>query len=185
MSNDEALSAVENPPVLDALLAPWRKALGRDYRAYRNHVHRIFHLTRAFRRSSGDAEDRLIALAAVYHDLGLWTERSLDYLEPSAALAEGRLREEGWETAVPVVRAMILDHHKLRPAGRPRDLVEAFRQADWTDVTLGRLAFGLDPALYQALVREFPYEGFHLLLLKVGAKHTLRHPLNPLPMLRW
>ncbi len=171
--------------LLDSLLEPWRKTLGADYLAYRNHCQRVFHLTRAHRRLVSDVEDRLIALACVYHDLGLWTHKTLDYLEPSCELAAQALRTEGAEGAIPVLRAMILEHHALRAVGPDRDLVEAFRRADWTDVSLGRRRFGLDPAIITELKTRYPNAGFHKRLLVLGAKWSLTNPLNPLPMLRW
>lgn len=175
----------ESHPLLDALLDEWRDALDLNHAAYRNHVHRIYHLTRALRGRTDETEDRLIAIAAVFHDIGIWSHKTLDYLDPSAALASAWLDDHGWSSAAPVVRDMILNHHKLRRAGPSRDLVEAFRRADWLDVSQGLLTFDLPKGVYAGIKKQFPYLGFHTLLLKLGSRQTLRHPLNPLPMMRW
>lgn len=182
MNNDKDFPS---PPLLDELLDEWRDALDHDYLAYRNHAHRIFHLTRALRGQGCETEDRLIAIAAVFHDIGIWSHKTFDYLDPSAALASAWLDEQGWASAAPVVRAMILNHHKVRRAGPSRDLVEAFRRADWIDVSQGLLTLGLPKGLYADLKQAYPYAGFHTLLLKLGAQNTLRHPLRPMPMMRW
>lgn len=64
--------------------------------------------------------------------------------------------------------------------------VETFRLGDRVDVFRG-LVIGTE--LHRADVDEvigaLPYGGFHTFLLHSAAKWTLRHPLRPLPMLRW
>ena len=54
------------------VLATWREALGRDVDAYRGHVYRMLNFSRALAgdERAGDA----LAVAAVFHDLGIWTE---------------------------------------------------------------------------------------------------------------
>lgn len=172
--------------LIDELLASWRAALGPAWPAYRNHCQRLYHLTRAFHPGSSAAEDRLIAVAAVFHDIGIWSHDTLDYLEPSARLALDWLAEQGDSPQVAVlVRAMIVEHHKLRAAGSGTDLVEAFRRADWTDVCQGFRRFGLERAVYHALRVQYPFLGFHTLLVKLGIRQLGRDPLHPLPMFRW
>ncbi|WP_205945820.1 hypothetical protein [Pedobacter hiemivivus] len=34
-------------------------------------------------------------IAAVYHDIGIWTDRTIDYLDPSIVQANNYLREIG------------------------------------------------------------------------------------------
>lgn len=175
----------QSPTLIDELLGAHGAALGPAYRPYRNHVHRIFHLTRTLRGTNDATEDRLIAVAGVFHDLGIWTHHTLDYLDPSAELATVYLDETGWGTAAPVVRELVLRHHHIRPVGPKDDLVECFRRADWLDVSQGLLRSGVDRSFYAALKAQYPYEGFHLLLARLGLKQTLKHPLRPLPMMRW
>jgi hypothetical protein len=178
-----AVPAFTSPRLIDDLLAPWQEALGTALPAYRNHAHRIFHLSRAFHQQASAESDRQIAVAAVFHDLGIWSHGTFDYLEPSADLATAWLEQEGHAGSVDMVRAMILDHHRIRQV--TPDLVEAFRRADWTDVSQGHLRFGLERSLYQALKAQYPYLGFHALLVRLTGKQLREHPRNPLPMLRW
>jgi hypothetical protein len=62
--------------------------------------------------------------------------------------------------------------------------VEAMRKADWLDVSLGFVHFGLDKSLIQFVKEAFPNNGFHQLLAKNSVKHILKHPLHPLPMFK-
>ena len=73
-------------PTLDAVLGAHAAALGRDFDGYRNHAYRVANLCLA--QSPPSALDvEKIAIAAAFHDLGIWTDRTFDYLEPSVRLA--------------------------------------------------------------------------------------------------
>ncbi len=175
---------VKSHPEIDELLSRWRDALQGDYPAYRGHVYRVFNYGRAL-AGNGTESDSKIGIAAVFHDLGIWSDKTFDYLEPSVALAR-RYLDQGpqgsWESEV---SHMIRYHHKLRPY-RAKDgrLVEAFRRADLVDLTKGRVTFGLDPTFIREVSTEFPYAGFHRRVLQLALQWALRHPLNPLPMIK-
>lgn len=173
-------------PSLDALFAPWTAALGQDYTAYRHHVERLLVLCEVLAAREGVALDPVaLRVAAVYHDLGIWSDATFDYLEPSAARARDWLAASGHAGLAPQVTAMIEAHHKVRAAGPATDAVEIFRRADWIDVTLGLRNAGLPRTRYRALLRQYPDAGFHRRLVELSAKQLLTHPLNPLPMFRW
>jgi hypothetical protein len=173
-------------PTLDELFAPWQAALGRDYTAYRHHVERLLALCEALAVREGVMLDPVaLRVAGVFHDLGIWSDGTFDYLAPSSARARAWLEANGHGDRSHLVTAMIEQHHKLRPAGPARDPVEIFRRADWTDVTLGALTFGLPRARYRELLRQLPDAGFHLRLVQLSGKQLLTNPLRPLPMFRW
>lgn len=177
------MSTTDSPmlshPVIDDVLARHRDALGADERAYRHHVYRCASYQRAL--LGGELPDTA-ALAWAVHDLGIWTAGTFDYLAPSAALGETHAAELGLpDTAL--VRTLVLDHHGLRTRTDP--LVETFRVADRVDVSRGLLRGGLDARFVRQVVERFPYAGFHQFLVKSGLRHAVRHPLRPLPMLRW
>ena len=78
---------------IDALLDPHRADLGSDYDGYRNHALRVALFAQAL---LGDpAWDEKIVIAAAFHDLGIWTAHTWDYLAPSAALARDHLAVAG------------------------------------------------------------------------------------------
>ena len=82
-------------PTVEEVLDDHAPELGHDLTAYRNHVYRVVNLCLAM---VGDSrvEVEKIAVAAVFPDLGIWTNHTFDYIAPSVVLgreypaAEGR-----------------------------------------------------------------------------------------------
>ncbi|MBI5592618.1 MAG: HD domain-containing protein [Deltaproteobacteria bacterium] len=153
--------------------------------AYRNHVYRVLnYLLLLAPEQSGDAD--LWHIAAAFHDLGIWTDGTFDYLEPSRRLARNYLGAKGLAHFVPEVEAIITHHHKLSPyRGVFSSTVEPFRQADLVDVSLGTIRFGISPAWVCAVKAEFPNAGFHRRLIALTCRQFLCNPVHPLPMVRW
>lgn len=170
--------------VLDELLDTHATALGGDFTAYRNHAYRVANLCLMAAGPDADAVTK-VGIAAALHDMGIWTDDTFDYLEPSCRLARAHLAAAGLGGWTDEIVAMILEHHKItRYRGRSDWLVEPFRRADWTDVTAGVFAFGVPRPAIRALYARFPDAGFHRLLVRLELRHLARHPLNPLPVLR-
>jgi len=126
-----------------------------------------------------------IAVAAVFHDLGIWTDHTFDYIAPSVALARAHLSDSPHADWLPEIEAMIVDHHKITPS-RPDQapLVEPFRRADWIDVTRGLRTFGLPRSFIASVFAAWPDARFHWRLVELTADQFIKHPLNPLPMVR-
>ena len=126
-----------------------------------------------------------IAIAAAFHDLGIWTDGTFDYLQPSIRLAAAHLARAGRPEWTPEVTAMIGEHHKLsRYRGDPDWLVEPFRRADWIDVSKGLLTWGLPRSLLREIGSAWPGEGFHRRLVQLSLRRLRTHPRSPLPMLK-
>jgi len=169
---------------LDAVLQAHARELGGDFAAYRNHAYRVVNLCAAL-RPGDDAQLEKFALAAAFHDLGIWTNRTFDYLPPSVELARAHLAQCGCAQWTPEISGMIFEHHKLsRYRAEPGWLVEPFRQADWVDVSHGVLSFGLPRVLLRDIFAAWPDAGFHKRLAQLSLKRLLTHPWKPLPMLR-
>ena len=79
---------------------------------------------------------------------------------------------------------MIPNQRLLSIANRNTTMLEAFRRADWIDVSLGVRRFELHRQDFTRIVAQFPRLGFHLRLVQFSLRHGLRHPLRPLPMLK-
>ena len=173
---------IPSTATLDAILEQHRPALGADFPGYRHHTCRVLSLCRHFNPAL-DVEK--IAIAAAFHDLGIWTHHTFDYLTPSAELAASYLQQVGRGSWTPEITRAILDHHKLS-ASRADDgsLAEPFRRADWIDVTRGVLNFGLPRGVVRRLYERWPSAGFHWRLVQLSARRLREHPLSPLPMLR-
>lgn len=172
-------------PSTDALIRSYATDLGDGLPGYRNHVFRILNFFLALRDPEQDVPEAVL-VAAAFHDLGIWTARTFDYLEPSVRLAQTHLADIGREELGAEVAALIIEHHKLRPyAGPFATTVEAFRRADLVDLSLGLVRSGL-PAYFVGAVRTaFPNAGFHRRLARLTARQLIRTPWRPLPMLRW
>jgi len=174
-----------NVPIVDSVLYRYAPALQDDFVPYWNHVYRVLNLCAAIAGVS-DAGLEKIAVASVFHDLGIWTDHTFDYIRPSASLAREHLAARSLSNWIPEVEAMIVNHHKItRAAADPHSLVEAFRRADWIDVSRGLRRFGVGRAFIRSLFAEWPSTGFHWRLVELAADRFRHHPLTPLPMLKF
>jgi hypothetical protein len=167
-------------PIVDNVLDRHRDALGDDLSAYRNHVYRCLTYHQLL---LGFSVPDAAALAWATHDLGIWTAGTFDYLTPSADLAAAYADEFGIAD-VDQARALVTEHHRLRPL-RDARLTETFRQADLIDVSHGVLRQGIARPAVRAAVEQLPYNGFHAFLARGLTRYAVRHPLRPLPMMRW
>lgn len=171
--------------LLETIFADWKSVIGADYLGYRNHVYRMVHCCFALQDCSAEESDKII-IAAVFHDLGIWIDQTLDYIGPSLPPALRYLSENGLEAWSEEISLMISEHHKLNKYTNEKyPLVELFRKADLVDFSLGLVRFGLPKAYLSALNEAFPNEGFHKGLVKKAGKWFLRHPFNPAPMMKW
>jgi hypothetical protein len=179
MNNHVDIENIEN------ILAPWKELIGSDYQGYRNHVIRMASFCLLLEPCSKE-EQRKIEIAACFHDIGIWTDQTLDYLPPSIPPAREYLETNGLGDWVPEISQMILEHHKIRRVknGASR-LTELFRKGDLVDFSRGAFKFGLSKPAFSQVVREFPNAGFHSMLLKRSVKWFLKHPIKPLPMMKW
>jgi hypothetical protein len=175
---------VTSIPIVDGLLDHYATALGHDFIPYRNHVYRVVNLCLAVTGGCRDDVEK-IAIAAAFHDLGIWTDHTFDYIAPSVSLARDHLAARSRVEWIPEIEAMIANHHKItRARGHPDWLVEGFRRADWIDVSCGFRRFGLSRPFIGSLFAAWPSSGFHWRLVELTAAWFPRHPLMPLPMVR-
>ncbi len=173
-------------PTIDRLFEGWREGLGRDLTAYRNHVYRVFNLATWLVADPDVEAVETLAVAAAFHDIGIWLDDTLDYLEPSVERAARHLESAGRPEWTDRVGEIIRWHHKVRPwRGPGAELVEPFRRADWIDVSLFTLPTRVPRDALRGLLHAFPRAGFHARLVVLGIAWSRRHPLRPLPMFRW
>jgi len=169
--------------VITEVLSTFESHLGKNFEKYSNHVNRVFLLCKAL----DGTDEHLVkyAIAAVFHDLGIWTENTFDYLKPSIELAEKYLLKIDKEEWIEEISLMINMHHKRsKYQGTHQKTVETFRRADWIDVTKGRKSFGISKAAYGEIVSDYPTSGFHGFLVVQTIKNFFKSPLNPLPMFK-
>ena len=171
-------------PLVEEILGEYKAQMSKAYMGYRNHVYRMLHFCFALHRVEGDERKKFI-IAACFHDLGLFTHDTLDYLPPSRELAAEYLKDKKKEDWVEEVGLMIDMHHKITEYDGRYRLVEIFRKADLAGFSLG-LFKGEIPGEFVYEVKEaFANAGFHKFLLQFGTQWFFKHPFNPLPIFKW
>jgi hypothetical protein len=179
------MPSIQRHALIDDVLDEWAPRLGQARAAYGGHAQRIYNIARQLIGSS--RHDTELALASAFHDLGIWSDDTFDYIAPSVRRAREHMRAHRSPLSEELVAELIAQHHRLRRvrSGLEPELVEAFRRADLVDLVAGSSRAGLDPAFSRDLIAAFPHAGFHGTLLQTALHWILRHPLRPLPMLRW
>ena len=119
------MDLVRQISILDKVLDNHAADLGSDFTAYRNHAYRVVNICVAL-SPDGLAHLEEVALAAAFHDLGIWTNHTFDYIPPSVTLARAHLIASGRAAWTSEITQMILQHHKISPY-RGDSLVEEFR----------------------------------------------------------
>jgi hypothetical protein len=169
--------------IVDSILNTHSSALGSDHEQYRNHVYRVLNF--ALPLVDDAKENETMMIAAAFHDLGIWTNRTFDYLQPSVNLAkrysaDHQLSRETDEA----IESIILNHHKIFRFRGPA-LTEIFRQADLVDLSLGLIRCGRSRDDIRRVRKVFPNKGFHRNLTRLFLKNLFRTPWKPLPMYRF
>jgi hypothetical protein len=167
------MAVEEHLPFLEEILDNWKQDLGKDYLGYKNHLYRMINFCFALRPCNTEERQKII-IAGCFHDLGIWTSHTFDYLPPSVALAKTYLTQNNLQQWSPEIELMIEMHHKLRKYQDERyPLVELFRKGDLVDFSLGIVKCGL------------PNAGFHKRLAQLELSWFPRRLLNPVPVLKW
>jgi len=155
-------------PRIEGILQYYSVALGPNYNAYRNHVYRVYHIALLFvNKQLGIEDEEVLRIASAFHDLGIWTHQSMDYIGSSEDLCHNYLEENQMTDLAPKINTVIHFHHKLVPyEGKFADLAEPFRKADIVDLSFGYIHHSLPKSFYKNLKEEFPFLRFHRMILK-------------------
>lgn len=162
-----SIAVIDHDDTIERELALVRDRVGADFPGYRNHVYRV--LTYAMHFLDGDEQWRAtIAFALAHHDVGLWTDQALAYLEPSEAHAERARQARAPELDETLVRDLIHWHHKITPFRGPNaEVVNAVRKADWVDASGGRVSKGLARRQIVTVMTALPPLGFYETLMRL------------------
>lgn len=173
-------------PLLEDILAPWREVMGDQAQPYTNHVYRVLHYCFAVHPCLPVEKEKL-TIAGAFHDIGLWSAQTVDYLAPSIHEAQDYLAANGKGDWAEEIGQMILWHHKFRRIRGPENtLIEVFRKGDWIDASMGWRRFSVPSGYVKSVQNAFPNLGFHDNLLHLTWQQLKKHPFrNPLPMMRW
>ncbi len=156
----DEIQIIDYSELVEDLFEPYREQIGSDFQAYRGHVYRT--ITYAMHFLGGAEEHRkLVETAFVYHDIGLWTDQDLAYLEPSEALALKDNAEKGIGLDPETLRAAIHWHHKITPYRGPQaEVINAVRKGDWVDASQGMIRHGLSKTEVRAVQAAIDDHGF-------------------------
>lgn len=157
---------------VEQLLGSFRDQIGADFEGYRNHIYRVLSYSLYF--LGGDETHRkTIETALVYHDIGLWTDRELAYLEPSMTMAEKECHHDR-----DLIANIILYHHKITAFKGPQaEIVNAVRKADLIDATRGLIRKGMPRQHIRKVQGALPAAGFYKTLMRLGPELTGGNPL--------
>jgi hypothetical protein len=183
-------------PALDDELLDLSKYIGKDFQAYRNHCLRVLTFTKFFldqnaasdggvnlKQELPNAMD-LAATAMAYHDVGLWTDHDLNYLEPSAKKLDQTVFNGFSLHEIRVMDEIILQHHKITTydstefTDAENLLINAVRKADWTDATMGLVRYGLPATLLEMAYTKIPEAGFHMMLAGLDSRLSPGNKVN-------
>lgn len=171
---------------IETILQEYQTIIDRDYQGYLNHCKRVAACCLILSQDSREDTIRKIAIAVAFHDIGIWTSKTIDYLEPSVKVMLSYLtlhRLLDWQIEITL---MITEHHKLtRTKCSEYPLVEYFRQADYADFSLGLFRSNISRSEFKKLTSQYPNAGFHKTLVCLGLKRFLQKPWSPLPMFKW
>lgn len=168
-----------------------------DFERYRNHCLRVlsfakFHMPEFVYEEYPNAMN-IVAMALAYHDVALWTDGELNYLEPSAKRMESYIEAEGVfdDKQIAIAREIIMQHHKYtdysssKVSNKSIDaMVNAVRKADWADATVGIIRFGLPASFLEAAYAKVPEAGFHAMLAGMGSRLSPRSLVGQLEVLK-
>lgn len=156
---------------VEELLGRYEAQIAADFDGYRNHVYRCITYAMHF-LSDAPQHMPLVETAFVYHDIGLWTDRELAYLEPSEAVALEDNEKYGWGLDPDALCGAIHWHHKVfRYKGQHQEVIEACRRADWIDATKGWIRKGMSRSAIVEVESSFPNCGFHKTLVRLAKEY--------------
>ena len=149
--------------------------LGHDFIAYRNHVYRVVNLCLAIVGHSR-AELEKIAVAAVFHDVGIWTNNTFDYIAPSVAVAREDLTARGMADWIPEIEApaQIRSRWSNHFGARTGSMCRSDYEGSASRARSSRLS-----------PPRRPSAGFYRRLVKLTIDRFWKHPLTPLPVVKW
>lgn len=87
-------TSIKRLPVVDDVIDAQEASIGVNLTGYRNNVHRVINHSFASGKLSSEEERKLI-ITGCFHDIGIWSAATFDYLDPSIEAALDHLRKTG------------------------------------------------------------------------------------------
>ena len=148
--------------LIDDILYEWKETIGEDFEGYKNHVYRMVNYCLVLKECTEEEKNK-VYIAGCFHDIGIWTKGTINYIPPSVAAANDYLSKNDllqWENEI---SQMIDEHHKINKCKNNEfDLVEVFRKGDLVDFSLGFINSGIPKSYIKDIKSTFPNSGFHI-----------------------
>lgn len=174
------MEIIEQSSTIDEILNAHHLDLGKDHLGYSGHCYRLLNYVRLMEISEEDM--LLLEVTIAYHDLGIWTNKTMDYLEPSWQLAKAYVEKHQLDIDLNHLELIIKGHHKLGVISNS-PLAEHLRKADQIDLSFGTISHGIDKVGAKQIRAMFPNHGFQMKVLRKVTAYAFCHPLKPFPML--
>ncbi|MDN3651253.1 HD domain-containing protein [Thalassotalea ponticola] len=179
------MNVVTRYDLVDEVLEQFRSVIDKDFDGYRNHITRMLNYCHFLLPTISPEDSQKIQIAAVFHDIALWTHNRVDYLVPSYQDCHQWLEKQGLDHWKEELQIIIDMHHLVSEYKGPHSkLAEIFRKADLVDFSLGFIRNGIDKSFIKEVKQAIPNAGFHKALIRFSCIQLGRNPLNPLPMMR-
>ena len=165
---------------IEQILAKYRNDLGDDFVPYKGHCYRVINYMKCMGMTS--QEEHISTVLVPFHDIGIWTHQTMDYLAVSAAVAREYIQREKMDIEDEIIDTFIRDHHKI--SSSPNGLAEKLRKADLIDLTWGRIRWGIPRGHVRQIKQHFPHQNFQKKVYAKVLRYACSHPLRPFPMLK-
>jgi len=174
------IAIVDHDETVERFIGLVARDVGTDLPAYRNHIYRVLTYALHFREDDPRGREH-IAFALVFHDVGMWTNKDLAYLEPSEVAAERVRPRDMPHLNADLIHDIIHWHHKLtRFSGPDAAIVNAARKADWIDASLGIVRHGVSKEQIARVTSAIPVLGFPDILMRLASDLNGGHKLGGL-----
>lgn len=162
-------------------LSKFESMIGEDYKGYRGHIYRVFNFANILSPNLSDKDKELIGVALVYHDIGLWSDKVLAYIDPSCdflmnnanKINKENNKNEYNENELLLMHHIVKYHHKITKYN-PKDgkvlnekypsfvdIVDKVKDADIVDFSKGKITKGVEKDAIGQVLLTIPNDGFH------------------------
>jgi hypothetical protein len=184
------IKIIVTDPTVEKHLSRYQDLLGNDYAGYRGHIYRV--LTYSIHFLHGKEEKRhVIAAALVFHDIALWTDHTLAYLEPSVSRADEYYDNLSFSVEDrQLLKDIIYWHHKITPYEGPQaEVVNAVIKSDLIDASSGLITKGMPRAHINKVSEAIAENNFHKTLMEFGPRlhgwNIVRIVVDLSSLLKW
>lgn len=184
------IKVISSHPIVEKHLSRFHDVIGKDYEGYRGHIYRVLTYSNHFLHGN-EEKLHVIAAALVFHDIGLWTDGTLAYLDPSVSRAEEYFDKKTFTSKDrQLVKDIIYWHHKVTPFEGPHaEVVNAVIKADLIDASNGLFTRGMPRSHIKIVNDAIPEAGFHQTLVEFGPRlhgwNLVRIVIDLSSILKW